>query len=144
MSTVNERTQDLRGFIEKESERVLSACTQCGKCFTACPMTKFADMDLSSANSTTVVGGLLSILKGEQGSPEALAWTGACVGSGECIPACPEGLNPLLMVRMARMVAGGGTGRPVQLKVPDDITHFPRMRAFVQLQLSSDEAATWL
>lgn len=135
---------NLMEFIQQESEGILSACTQCGLCFAACPMRPYADGDISAADPKSVVGGILSILRGEQGAAESLAWVGVCMASGECIPACPENVNPLLMVRMARMIAGGGTGLAPQMKVPDDIMHFPRVRTYARIQLSSDEINEWL
>lgn len=145
MATPEKPSADsLMEFIQNESERILSACTQCGRCFAACPMKSYADGDISAAEPKAVVGGILSILRAEKGSAESLAWAGVCMASGECVPACPEGVNPLRMVRIARMIAGGGTGVAPQMKVPDDPAHFPRVRIYARMQLSPDEVDKWL
>ena len=50
----------------------------------------------------------------------------------------------MLMVRLARMIASGGTGNDPQFKMVDDLAHFPRMTTFAQMQLSADEVDEWL
>jgi len=79
---------------------VLDACTQCGKCVEACPMVPPAG--IGTTESAKVAGGILAILRGEAASAEARRWTEVCSGSGLCIPACPEGVNPRMMMVMAR------------------------------------------
>jgi Fe-S oxidoreductase len=125
-------------FIRLESERILSACTECGRCFQACPMTSYAGL-APETSGEAVVGGVLDILRGQAGTPDALAWAQVCSGSGECVPACPENVNPKMMVRIARMIAAGGTGGDVQLEMFDDPLHFPRIRAFTKMQFTEDE-----
>lgn len=131
-------------LIRVESERMLSACTACGLCFEACPITPYSGIDLSSAKGVDVVHGILGILRGEPGSPDALAWARVCAGSGECNSVCPENVNPKVMVRMARMIAAGGTDGEVQIRMVDDLGHFPRMRAYARMQLDDDEVEKWL
>lgn len=130
-------------LIRVEAERMLSACTKCGRCFDVCPVTSYAGLPTETSGEA-VVGGVLSILKGEAGTPEALSWTQACLGSGECVKACPESVNPKMMVRIARMIAAGGTGGDVQIQMIDDHDHFPRMRAYAQMQFTEDEVSELL
>jgi heterodisulfide reductase subunit D len=80
-------------------EEIASACTQCGKCFEACPMTGPAG--IGEAEPTTVLSGIVDILRGNAGSVEAEAWASACSSSGNCIEACDYGVNPRTMVRLA-------------------------------------------
>jgi Fe-S oxidoreductase len=136
-------TGALREFLRRETERILGACTKCGKCVEACPMTPYS-APLAGAEPGTVVPGILSILRGEQGTPEALGWASVCVRSGVCVPACPEGVNPKMMVRIARMTAAGGLGGPRQIAVHADRDFFDRIRAFAKLQLTEEEISNWM
>jgi heterodisulfide reductase subunit D len=86
---------------------ILEACTRCGKCVAACPMVDPAGIDLGAAaeNAPAVVGGILDLLSGGEGTPEAVRWAEVCTNSGRCIPACDYGINPRFMVNMARIAA---------------------------------------
>ena len=90
-----------------------------------------------------VASGVLALLRGEQGTAEALGWVSVCVRSGCCVPACPEKVDPRMMVRIARMVALGGLGGKPQIAVRDDREFFYRIRAFAALQLSAEEIREW-
>ena len=96
-----------------------------------------------SGDPRSVVPGVLSVLRGEQGTPEALAWIGVCTRSGVCVPACPENVDPRMMMRLARMTALGGRGLPKQLYAKEDRDYFDRVRAFAKLQLTDDELKEW-
>ena len=135
-------TGALQELIRRETERILGACTKCGKCVEACPMTPYSP-PLKGADSKTVATGILALLRGEQGSPEALGWASVCVHTGACVPACPENVNPKLMVRIARMTATGGLGGPKQIEVRQDRDFFDRVRAFGKLSLSDEELKDW-
>ncbi len=63
-----------------------------------------------------MVGGVLDLLRGGAGSPESERWAKVCSGSGNCIPACPEGVNPRFMLALTR-VAMQGMG--AAMKDPD-------------------------
>lgn len=80
-------------------EEIASACTQCGKCFQACPMTEPAG--IGDAEPTAVLSGIVDILRGNAGNVESEAWASACSSSGYCIQACDYGVNPRTMVRLA-------------------------------------------
>ena len=134
----------MAAFVEAESHRMLEACTKCGRCLDVCPMAPYAAAELQGTPSPDVVGGVLDVLRGEKGSPQALAWIRICTGSAECVPACPHDVNPKLMLRIGRMIASGGTGAQSQFTMVDDITHFPRMRGYATMQLSKDELDEWL
>ena len=96
-----------------------------------------------ASDSKAVVGGVLAVLRGEAGTPEALGWIGVCTRSGVCVPACPENVDPKMMMRLARMTALGGRGQPAQLPVKEDPDYFDRVRAFAKLQLDDDELKEW-
>lgn len=131
----------LKEFQRREAERILGSCTQCGKCFEVCPMTKYSTAPAGDGKS--VVAGVLDVLRGEPGSPEALGWIGVCMRSGVCVPACPENVDPKMMMRLARMTALGGRGGPRQIQMNEDPDYFDRIRAFAKLQLSDEELKDW-
>lgn len=132
-----------QAFIRKEIERILAACTRCGKCFEACPMTRYSPA-AANTEPERVVTGILGLLRGEAGSAEALGWASVCVRSGSCVPACPEAVNPKMMVRIARMIAAGGLGGAKQIQLKEDRDYFDRIRAFAKLQLTDDEIKDWM
>jgi Fe-S oxidoreductase len=82
-------------------DEILERCTRCGACVEACPMPGPAGLDVSDPKA--VVGGVLDILKRGDGTPEAARWAAICSGSGSCIPACNDGVNPRFMLGMARL-----------------------------------------
>jgi hypothetical protein len=98
----------------------------------------------SQSNGKDVVAGILRLLRGQEANPEALAWTAVCTKSAVCVPACPEGLDPLMMVRLARIAAFGGFGSPAQATHKEDPLYFSRTKAYAQLQLEPEEYEKWL
>ena len=133
--------QHLKAFQAQEVERILGACTQCGKCFEVCPMARYSKTPATDGKA--VVPGVLAVLRGEKGSPEALGWIGVCTRSGMCVPACPENVDPKMMMRLARMTALGGRETPKQIDAKEDRDYFDRIRAFAKLQLTDEELKDW-
>ena len=82
-------------------DEMVSACTTCGACFSACPMTGPAG--LAEADPRATVTGVLDIFRLGEGSAEAEKWAKACTLSGSCIPACDYGVNPRFLLAMARL-----------------------------------------
>ena len=140
---MNTKTGDLLAYIERNIERTLQSCTTCGKCFDACPMPQYSDK-LTGQAGADVVAGVLDILRGKDATPAALEWTRVCTQSATCIPACPESVNPMLMLRLSRITALGSTGGAALL--PDtkrDPHFFRRINAFAALELTEAELAQW-
>jgi Fe-S oxidoreductase len=133
--------QRLKEFQRHEVERILGACTQCGKCFEVCPMAQYSKSPATDGKA--VVPGVLAVLRGEQGTAEALGWIGVCTRSGVCVPACPEKVDPKMMMRLARMTAVGGRELPKQIDIKEDRDFFDRVRAFAKLQLTEVELKEW-
>jgi Fe-S oxidoreductase len=79
---------------------MIDACTRCGKCVEACPITDPAGV---TDAPRTVIDGVIDILRGADGTPAARAWASACVSSGECIKACDYGVNPRFLLSMTRV-----------------------------------------
>jgi len=94
----------LRGRVDQ----VLDACTRCGKCVEACPMAEPAGVDIS--DSVAVATGIIDLLSGGAGTPDAERWAQVCANSGKCIPACNDGVNPRFMVNMARIASKAKKG----------------------------------
>src|ERR1051326_3876595 len=109
------------GFEQALTSRVddmLDACTKCGKCFEACPITDAAG--IGGADPEAVVSGVLDILRFGKSPDESEKWAKACVASGECIKACDYGVNPrflLTMARLAMVKANNETARSEERRV---------------------------
>lgn len=89
--------------MQARTDHILDACTRCGACVQACPMVTPAGLD--PADSTAIASGVLDLLAGGTGTPDAARWAQVCTNSGKCIPACEHGINPRLMVNLARIAA---------------------------------------
>jgi len=75
---------------------IADACTRCGDCFRACPMT--APAGIGDADPNATAGAIIDLITDGAGNAEAVRWSEACSGSGYCIPACKHGINPRFMV----------------------------------------------
>src|SRR5450759_1809919 len=85
---------------ERTSE-MLDACTKCGKCVEICPMTGPAGV--GDATPRAVISGVLDIVRFGDGPQASKAWAKGCALTGDCIAACPEGVNPRFLLAMARV-----------------------------------------
>src|SRR5882724_12079274 len=89
-------TMDLRVRV------ILDRCTRCAKCVEVCPTAAPAGIDTSEP--AAIVGDVLDILRGE-GDPSSRGarWANACTGSGRCLSACDDGINPRFMLAATRL-----------------------------------------
>lgn len=101
-------TTNFADALQGRVDHILDACTSCGACVRACPMVEPAGLD--PAHAPAISGGVLGLLAGGNGTPEAERWAEVCTNSGKCIPACPAGINPRLMVNMARIASKAKQG----------------------------------
>lgn len=90
----------LQAYIDEEIDEILSKCTGCGVCAEVCPILPYTAA--KGEESRKVVAGVLAVLRGEEGSRAAAEWIEACAGSGVCVTACPEPVNPRRMMLFAR------------------------------------------
>jgi Fe-S oxidoreductase len=133
----------LAARIAEEGARLAEACTECGACVEACPMTPLVPA-VAAAERSIVAGGMRAVLRGEAAVPEAIAWIGACTRSAQCNPACPERLDVALMMRFAGMRARGALGESPRVATKPDPQWSSRVKAFGRLTLSEEEQAGWL
>jgi Fe-S oxidoreductase len=134
----------LAARITEEGARLAEACTACGACVTACPMTPYAP-GVAAADPARVAGGMRALLQGEAAvAPEAVAWIAACTRSGQCNSACPERLDVALMLRFASMRARGALGEAPRYATKPDPAWSSRVKAFARVTLTEEEQATWL
>jgi len=124
--------------LEARTQDVLDRCTGCGKCYEVCPMP--APAGIAGASARDVAAGILRVIQGEQGPADSERWAQVCSGSGHCIPACPESVNPRFMLALARVAMQrrapaaeqSEKGRAAFAKMGRGVRVIPR------LQLSSD------
>jgi Fe-S oxidoreductase len=120
-------------------DEMVSACTRCGACFTACPITDAAG--LTGADPQAVVSGVLDLVRLGEGPAEAERWATSCVLSGECIKACDYGVNPRFLLAMARLARVKKTREPVARR-KQGVDYFRKVGHEVsvlsQLQLSEE------
>ena len=133
----------LAARIATEGASMAEACTACGACVQACPMTHFA-AGVVEADPAEVASGMRALLLGEEASPVALAWIGACTRSALCNAACPEKLDVALMMRFASMRARGALDGVPLLPVKTDSGWSARVKGFARLGLTEQEQAEWL
>ncbi len=119
---------------------ILARCTNCGACAEVCPMPGPAGLDMTVPKALTA--GILTILRGGA-DEQAARWAAVCSGSGHCIQACHYGVNPRLMLALARAVAVGQDAPATRRQTA--FTRFGAMtkgvRVLSRLQLPPDTLA---
>src|ERR1700745_1709629 len=122
-------------------EAIAEACTRCGACFRACPMV--APAGLGEADPEETAAGIIALITGGAGSAAAVRWASVCSGSGNCIPACPEGIDTRFMVQLARGFARAPAGdAPLATRWRSGFQAMSRgVRILSRLQLSPEALA---
>ena len=64
--------------------------------------------------------------------------------SAVCTSACPEPMDPAMMMRLANMRARGALGGGAQIPVKQDPGWSARVKAFARLTMTEEEQANWL
>ncbi len=121
-----------------ETARMLAACTQCGECFRVCPMLEHAP-GAAGADAAATVRGVLDLLQGGAGDAAARGWVAVCTRSGACVPACPEAVDPMLMLRLAKFSAQENGTLPPR----DSRDAMARVKTFARLTMTEDEWERW-
>jgi len=140
-----EKAETLREHLDEFIADTLARCTRCGKCFEACPMTRYSD-GLSAADPKHVVSGVLDWLRQTPGNDQSVQWLKLCTQSSRCIEACPEGINAMKMVRVGQMSAMGSLDVPAAqaaLSGRDAKDFFRVINAFAETQLAPAEKERW-
>ena len=91
--------ETLQAYLQREAESLTGACTTCGKCVEVCPVA--AQTPGVTAEPKAVVASVVDFLRGGRLTEAAARWVDRCTGSGECLPACPEHINPRKMLSIA-------------------------------------------
>ena len=120
---------------------IAEACTRCGDCFRACPMTEPGGIADAEPGETTA--GIVDLITGGAGNEAAARWGEICSGSGNCIPACRHGINPRFMVQMARGFARRARdGAPLETRWRGAFRSMSRsVRVLSRLQLPPETLA---
>src|SRR6516165_1856518 len=132
------------GYLEDfraRGEAIADACTHCGACFRACPMV--APAGLGDADATETTAGIVDLITGGSANADAARWASVCSGSGNCIPACPEGINTRFMVQLARGYARALAGsKPLNTRWQQGFQTMSRgVRILSRLQLPPETLA---
>jgi Fe-S oxidoreductase len=115
-------------------DAMADACTRCGKCVEACPVTTPGGV---TAEPKAVIDGLIDILRLGEGNESARAWANACVMSGDCVRACDYGVNPRFLLAVARATMAKAKTPTADLRkqgvnafrtTSRDVTHLSRMQ----------------
>lgn len=133
------RHEDWSALRASETARMTEACTQCGACAEACPMLPYAPAAQGAA-APELVRGVLDALAGGPSDPAALAWIAACTRTGSCNAACPEAVNPMLMLRLAKWRANE-TGALARRDASETMS---RVKVFARLGFTEEERREWL
>jgi Fe-S oxidoreductase len=100
--TMTDHADAFVATIEARVSDILDRCTRCGKCVEVCPTAGPAGIDVSEP--AAIVGDVLDILRGGgDRSSRGARWANACTGSGRCISACDDGINPRFMLAATRL-----------------------------------------
>jgi heterodisulfide reductase subunit D len=115
-------------------DEMVDACTRCGKCVEACPVTDAAGVE---AEPHEVIDGIIDLVRHGQGPEAARKWASGCVLTGDCIPACDYGVNPRFLLAMARTAMAKAAHAPQDQrrrgvdqfrKVGREVAHLSRMQ----------------
>ncbi len=95
-------------------DEILERCSACGRCVEVCPTAGPAGIDRSAPGA--IVTDVLAILRGDGDSASLGArWAETCTGSGACLTACDDGVNPRFMLAMARLALSRGKAEAERL-----------------------------
>jgi Fe-S oxidoreductase len=134
-------TIDYLDLFRERGDAIADACTRCGDCFRACPMT--GPGGIADADPSGTAAAIVDLITGGEGNDEAIRWGEICSGSGNCIPACKHGINPRFMVQLARGFARRNRdGKPLETRWRGAFQTMSRgVRVLSKLQLPPETVA---
>src|SRR5262245_36410686 len=99
---MSEREAAFVASLEARVGQILENCSRCGRCVEVCPTAGPAGID--TRDPAAIVSEVLAILSGD-GAPgsRGARWAETCTGSGRCLSACDDGVNPRFMLAMTRV-----------------------------------------
>ena len=127
-------TATFEAALSARVQDMADACTRCGKCVEACPVTGPGEVN---GEPRAVIGGIIDILRTSEGPQASRNWANACVLSGDCIKACDYGVNPRFLLGMARLAMTRRKNEEKEQrrqgvegfrKVARDVTHISRLQ----------------
>ena len=88
--------------LDARARAIVHTCSRCGSCVEVCPTAGPAGVDRSEPQA--IVTEVIDILAG-RGDPASggARWAETCTGSGQCLTACDDGVNPRFMLALARL-----------------------------------------
>src|SRR5499427_598936 len=128
-------SSDFETALRARADEMVSACTHCGKCFEACPITAAAG--IANADPQATISGVLDIVRTGDGPEASRKWASSCVLSGECIKVCDDGANPRFLLNMARVAMARAKNEPREQRkagvegfrlVARDVAHLSKMQ----------------
>src|SRR5262252_7755512 len=128
-------SSDFETALRARADEMVSACTHCGKCFEACPITAAAG--IANADPQATISGVLDIVRTGNGPEASRKWASSCVLSGECIKVCDYGANPRFLLNMARVAMARARNEPREQRkagvngfrlVARDVAHQSKMQ----------------
>lgn len=98
----NDREAAFVASLDARGREIVETCSRCGRCVEVCPTAGPAGIDTSDPRS--IVGEVLDILRGDgDATSRGARWAETCTGSGRCIGACDDGVNPRFMLALTRV-----------------------------------------
>jgi Fe-S oxidoreductase len=124
------------------TDKMVDACTRCGKCVEICPV--IGPAGVGGAAPKAVIAGVLDIVRTGEGPAASKVWAKGCALTGDCIEACPEGVNPRFLLAMAR-VAMAKQSTELRVRRKQGIDNFrlvaDGVNVLSRMQLDDDELA---
>jgi heterodisulfide reductase subunit D len=128
--------QSLHDYMHAEGAAIADLCTRCGKCVEVCPVVPYGRA--AGVPHAEVAANVAGFLAGSENALSAGAddWVSMCNGCGECIPACPEAINPRKM-----LVLAGARHATTSSRTPELFQRMARaIKVMSAMQLLPDEA----
>ena len=99
---MTDRTDAFIATLDVRVREIIDRCTRCGRCVEVCPTAGPAGID--TREPSAIVSDVLDILRGGgDAESRGARWAATCTGSGRCLSACDDGVNPRFMLAATRL-----------------------------------------